>query len=124
MRAMCETFRAPERISQVQSPTADSQSWSGRTDPPFDRKTADRQLHLLREGCKRGLGFAALRQLVAKFYGAEIKPCQLHWTEIDRLIIELWRQDLRGSSPSDSGEVIDFSRWREKRRLPHHHAKA
>lgn len=60
-----------------------------------DSLTSDRQLHLLCEGWKKGLGFDGLRQLVSRFYGAEVKPCQLHWTEVDRLIIEIWRQDIR-----------------------------
>ena len=66
-----------------------------RAEHPYDRKTADRQLHLICEGWKKGLRLAGLRQLVVRFYGPEIKPCQLHWTEIDRLIIEIWRHDLR-----------------------------
>ena len=60
-----------------------------------DTLTADRQLHFVCEGWKKGLRFAGLRQLVERFYGAEVKPCQLHWTEVDRLIIEIWRQDIR-----------------------------
>jgi hypothetical protein len=36
-----------------------------------------------------------MRQLVAEFYGSEVKPCQLHWSELDRLIIEIWRRELR-----------------------------
>lgn len=60
-----------------------------------DTITADRQLHFICEGWKKGLGFEGLRQLVVRFYGDEVKPCQLHWTEVDRLIIEIWRQDIR-----------------------------
>lgn len=78
--------------------TTSPQSWFWRDNSPVDRKTADRQLHLLNEGWKKGLGFAGLRQLVAEFYGSEVKPCQLHWTEVDRLIIEIWRKDLRKNS--------------------------
>ena len=68
---------------------------SSRANSRPDQKTADRQLHLLCEGWKRGLRFDGLRQLVARFYGPEVKPCELHWTEIDRLIIEIWRQSLK-----------------------------
>ncbi len=60
-----------------------------------DSLTADRQLHFICEGWKKGLDFDGLRRLVVRFYGAEVKPCQLHWTEVDRLIIEIWRQDIR-----------------------------
>ena len=96
----------------MQSPNADSLSQPAAALPLFDPKTFARQLHFLCEGHKRGLGFRELRQLVARFYGSEIKPCQLHWTEIDRLIIELWRQDLRKPVPDTSSTVIDFARWR------------
>ena len=75
--------------------TTSPQPWRRRESSPPDPKTADRQLHLLNEGWKKGLDFHGLRQLVARFYGPEIKPCQLHWTELDRLIIEIWRQELR-----------------------------
>ena len=47
------------------------------------------------EGAPAVRASASLRQLVSRFYGAEVKPCQLHWTEVDRLIIEIWRQDIR-----------------------------
>lgn len=60
-----------------------------------DSLTADRQLHFICEGWKKGLDFDGLRRLVVQFYGSEVKPCQLHWTEVDRLIIEIWRQDIR-----------------------------
>ena len=63
--------------------------------PSPDSITADRQLHFICEGWKKGLDFDGLRRLVARFYGAEVKPCQLHWTEVDRLIIEIWRHDIR-----------------------------
>ncbi|MFN7928488.1 MAG: hypothetical protein U0Y68_11160 [Blastocatellia bacterium] len=63
--------------------------------PHSDSLTADRQLHFICEGWKKGLDFAGLRRLVARFYGAERKPYQLHWTEVDRLIIEIWLQDIR-----------------------------
>ncbi len=63
-----------------------------------DSLTADRQLHFICEGWKKGLDFEGLRRLVVRFYGSEVKPCQLHWTEVDRLIIEIWRQDIRNSS--------------------------
>ena len=95
-------------------PNIDPRSGSSRVASSLDRRNADRQLHFLREGHKRGLGFAELRQLVAQFYGSEIKPCQLQWVEIDRLIIELWRQDLRKDSQTLASEVISLSRWRAK----------
>ncbi|MBL8204572.1 MAG: hypothetical protein JNM09_10110 [Blastocatellia bacterium] len=60
-----------------------------------DALTADRQLHFICEGWKKGFDFDGLRQLVEQFYGSDVKPCQLHWTEVDRLIIEIWRQDIR-----------------------------
>lgn len=60
-----------------------------------DPITADRQLHFICEGWKKGLDFEGLRRLVERFYGSERKPYQLHWTEVDRLIIEIWRQDIR-----------------------------
>lgn len=94
----------------MQSPNVDSLHSTATL--LFDPKTLARQLHFLCEGHKRGLGFAELRQLVAQFYGPEIKPCQLHWTEIDRLIIELWRQDLRKPDQPAASRVIDIARWR------------
>jgi hypothetical protein len=60
-----------------------------------DPLTAERQLHFICEGWKKGLDFEGLRRLVVRFYGAERKPYQLHWTEVDRLIIEIWLQDIR-----------------------------
>jgi hypothetical protein len=60
-----------------------------------DTLTADRQLHFVCEGWKKGLDFEGLRRLVERFYGSEVRPCELHWTEVDRLIIEIWRQDIR-----------------------------
>lgn len=96
----------------MQSPNADSLSPPAAATLLFDPKTRARQLHFLCEGHKRGLGFAELRQLVARFYGPEVKPCQLQWTEIDRLIIELWRQDLRKPAPPAESTVIDIARWR------------
>jgi hypothetical protein len=101
----------------------DSQAPPSSAKARLDPKTSDRQLHFLREGCKRGLGFAELRRLVTQFYGPETKPCQLHWTEIDRLIIELWRQDLRQADPNPGSEVIDFSRWRARRQRHRHQEK-
>jgi hypothetical protein len=98
----------------MQSPNADTLSQPATATLLFDPKTRARQLHFLCEGHKRGLGFAELRQLVAQFYGPEIKPCQLHWTEIDRLIIELWRQDLRKPAQKTTSMVIDIARWRAR----------
>jgi hypothetical protein len=76
-------------------PSAPSLARRGATRPAVDSITADRQLHFICEGWKRGLDFARMRQLVAKTYGPGVKLCQLHWTEIDRLIIEIWRLELR-----------------------------
>lgn len=68
-----------------------------------DSLTADRQLHFICEGWKKGLDFEGLRRLVVQFYGPERKPCQLHWTEVDRLIIEIWRQDIRKDTNRNGG---------------------
>ena len=79
-----------------------------------DQKSVERQMHLICEGWKRGLGFAELRKLVTQFYGPGTKPCQLHWSQIDRLILEIWRQDLRpeserGKARRDQAEVSSES---------------
>jgi len=67
-----------------------------------DLITADRQLHFICEAWKHGLDFARMRQLVVKIYGAEVKPCQLNWTQVDRLIIEIWRLELRKQAARSS----------------------
>lgn len=76
-------------------PSALSPARREATHTAADLITADRQLHFICEGWKRGLDFARMRQLVVKIYGPEVKPCQLHWTQVDRLIIEIWRLELR-----------------------------
>lgn len=78
--------------------TSSASTGPNHSTPLPDALTADRQLHFICEGWKKGLDFAGLRRLVVRFYGAEVKPCQLHWTEVDRLIIEIWRQDIRKES--------------------------
>ncbi len=78
--------------------TSSASAEPNQSTPLPDSLTADRQLHFICEGWKKGLDFEGLRRLVVRFYGSEIKPCQLHWTEVDRLIIEIWRQDIRKDS--------------------------